>query len=217
MSPHGTGSQGDGALDTWRSACQRVLSESGRARLHDVRAALNSVAVSAEVLHMASASPDALPGSVAGQMLQTIRHDLATAAAELLALEALLTQTAAPAPGRWPQAVEWAFAMTEPVARRRQIVLVPPSSVPPVEADTRAGLCLALALVEASADAAAGSRCVMRALPEPPSLTLEWIAPRGSTSDTLAPRLFAWVFGPRARWSHEGDHCRLDLTIGAQF
>jgi hypothetical protein len=213
MSAHAIGSQGD-ALDLWRAACQRVLSEAGRARLHDVRAALNGVAVSAEVLHMASTSPDAPP--VAGQMVENIRHDLSAAASELMALEALLTQTASPNGCRWPEAVEWAFAMTEPVARRRQVMLVAPAAVPPLDTDSRSGLCVALALLEASAAAPRGSRCEMRSEPEARGLVLEWIAPRDASSDTLAPRLFALVFGARARWSHEGDHRRLDLSLAPQ-
>jgi hypothetical protein len=202
--------------EVWRLACQRVLNEAGRARLHDIRAALNSVAVSAEVLHLTSASAASPAPPMASQMLDTIRHDLAAAAEELTGLEALVTRTASPPPVRWTQAIEWAFSVSEPVSRRRQVTLVPPTAVPPVFADDGAGLCIALVLIEAVCAAPAGSQCVMRAVPEPASVTLEWIAPADASSDTLAPRLLATVFGPRARWSDDGDRRRLDLALVAQ-
>jgi hypothetical protein len=193
-----------------------VLNEAGRVRLHDIRAALNSVAVSAEVLHLTSASAATPAPPMASQMLNTIRHDLAAAAGELTGLEALVTRTAAPPPVRWPQAIEWAFSVAEPVSRQHQIVLVAPTAVPPVLADDGAGLCVALVLIEAVCAGPNGSRCVMRAAADPASLVLEWIAPAVASSDTLAPRLLADVFGPRAQWSHDGDHRRLDLILVAQ-
>jgi hypothetical protein len=206
----------EGQPELWRLACQRVLNEAGRARLHDIRAALNSVAVSAEVLHLTSAAAASPAPPTATQMLHTIRHDLAAASEELTGLEALVTRTAAPPQVRWPQAIEWAFSVIEPVSRRQQIVLVAPTAVPPVPADDGAGLCMALVLVEAVCGAPIGSRCVMRAVPDPASLSLEWVAPADASSDTLAPRLLATVFGPRARWSDDGDHRRLDLALVAQ-
>jgi hypothetical protein len=41
----------------------------------------------------------------------------------------------------------------------------------------------------------------------------EWRAPDDPGSDTLAPRLLEAVFGPRARWSHQDDHHRLEVVL----
>jgi hypothetical protein len=210
-----TGPEEAAQIEVWRQACHRVLTEAGRARLHDVRAVLNSVAVSAEVLHLTSAVAPAPAPATATQMLNAIRHGLAAASAELTGLEALVTQTAGVSPVRWSQAVEWAVSVIEPVARRRRITVVPPATLPLTTADDGAGLCTALVLIEAVGAAPDGSSCVMRAIPEPASLVIEWVTSTGPSSDSLAPRLLAMVFGARARWSHEGDHRRLDLALAA--
>ena len=197
-------------------ACQRVLSEAGRARLHDIRAVLNSVGVSAEVLHLASASAEAGSAETAVQMLNTIRRELAAASADLSGLEALVTRTAHPPPDRWPEALEWALAITDPVARRCHVTVVPPAAVPPLAADEDSGLCLALVLIEAVCESPRDGRCVVSAAVEPAGLVVEWVAPSGATSDTLAPRLLAAVLGPRAQWSREGTHRRLNVTFAPE-
>jgi hypothetical protein len=201
------------AWDVWSRACHLVFDQSGRARLHDTRAALNSIAIGLEVLRHELDDP-ASPN--AGRVIDIMNRDLVAAADELAGLHALVTATAHGPAARLGGMVEWAETMARPVARRCGIELVAPApdDLPVRDVDPRLGLALAVALVEAMLAGARGSRCALGWQPAAEALVVEWdVAPTGQSEPAVALPFVELMLGPGDRLAQDGAHRALTIAL----
>lgn len=202
------------AWDVWSRACHLVFDQSGRARLHDTRAALNSIALGLEVLRHELDGSGASPN--AGRVIDIMNRDLVAAADELTGLHALVTMTAHGPDARLGGMVEWAEQVARPVARRCGVELVVPApdDVPSRDVDQRLGLALAVVLVEAILAGARGSRCALGWLPTAEAFVVEWdVASTGQSEPAVAVSFVELVLGPGDRLAQDGAHRALKIAL----
>jgi hypothetical protein len=205
----------NGSADLWWRACQVVLDEAGRARLHDTRAALNSIALGLEVIRDDRARPAPAPGTE--RVLDVMRRDLLAASDELTGLQALVCQVGGDELTRLGTSLDWVLAVAGPVAKRCGLDLELPesSALGDQTVHPRFALAVALTLVEAALATPRGERGVVRYDAAGPSLFVEWIvAPDRSAREELAPLILPLVPGTETAWTREGGRrqLRIDLT-----
>jgi len=198
----------------WNRACHLVLDHSGRARLHDTRAALNGIALGLDIIRHELASPG--PAANAPRVIDIMRRDLQAAAAELDGLQALVTVMASEDVCGLGPAVEWADTVARPVAERCGVELrvSTPSVMSGLPIDRRLGMVIALALVEGTLAGPLGGSCSLTVTREPAALVIEWkVAPRDQGGDPMSPRMLDWLLGPRTRVVEERDQRRLTIEL----
>jgi hypothetical protein len=159
--------------DYWRLAC-RVLLESGRARVHNLRNSLNAVALGVELLGDGAGRDGGDPTRV-----DSIRQQLHEATTEIEALQALLLEAAAPNIQTLPDAAAWAVRMAEPVARRRSVGLsipMPLDTLPALPVTEGFSATLGELLIAACQASERGAKCTVsgRSADEEVELTVEW-------------------------------------------
>ncbi len=154
------------AVETWRKGYERLLDETCRARLHDLRASLNGLSVGLEVVRMATAGQvGADEAAAAARMADGMGRDLSAAVASIEGLERIVTAAPPGSHVELREAVDWAVTVTGPVLRRRRMRLSPPATLPAQPADARTGVAIGLALVETAGVA-----------PPDTELALRWVA-----------------------------------------
>ena len=190
-----------------------VLDQSGRARLHDTRAALNNIALGLEVLrHELAGSGSAS----APRVLDIMQRDLAAAADELSGIHALLTSVSSDELTRLASCLEWADQVARPVARRCGVSLaVPlPSTVPVRDVNRCLAVAVAEALVEATLQGPRGSRCALSIAPDRDSLLIEWrVADAHAPTNGFGSGLLDLVPGSKSRFEADGDRRALTIEL----
>ncbi|MEZ5319163.1 MAG: hypothetical protein R2752_17315 [Vicinamibacterales bacterium] len=205
------------ALDVWSQAWHLVLDQSGRARLHDTRAALNSIALGLEVLrHDDGAAGQAMPVE-APRVLAIMHRDLHAAADQLTGLHALVTSAGSADLARLGAAVEWADLVTRPVARRCGVALHVPAAgdLPALPVDRHFALGVAVALIEGVLAAPRGGACALHLAANPRALAITW--PAGTAeegaSPPIGPRVLDLILGRRDRQSRDAGHRVLTIEL----
>jgi hypothetical protein len=199
--------------DYWQLAC-RVLLESGRARVHNLRNSLNAVALGVELLGDGR-------GREGGEAtrLDNIRQQLREATTEIEALQALLLEAAAPNIQTLPDAAAWAVRMAEPVARRRSVGLAVPmplDTLPALPVTEGFSVTLGELLITACQTSNRGAKCtVVGRLDEDVELAVEWIdgAPSHRAEYDRIQKLLARVLEPRGHCHLDADGPRQRVTI----
>lgn len=198
----------------WNRACHLVLDNSGRARLHDTRSALNGIALGLDILRHELASPG--PATNAPRVIDIMRRDLQAAASELDGLQTLVTVMGSDEPCGLGPAVEWADAVARPVAERCGVELrvSTPSVMSSLPIDRRLGMVIALALVEGTLAGPLGGACSLTVTRDPAAMEIEWrVASRDGAAEPMTPRMLDWLLGPRARVVEDHDRRRLTIEL----
>jgi len=203
-----------GALDIWTRTCRLVLDQSGRARVHDTRAALNGIALGVEVLRhddgRASGSTERT------RVFELMRRDLTEAVDELSGLHALISTLAVEDLRRLGPALEWADRAARPVAHRQGVLLQMPApgAVPNAPVDEHFAVALAAAIIEAVLLAPRSSRCVAQVAPGPRALVIESDeVSRGRPGlRSVADDCLEWL-GATLNRTRDGNHHKLQIRI----
>jgi hypothetical protein len=206
--------QGNGQAELWWRACHFVLDQAGRARLHDTRAALNSVALGLEVIRYDRQRQDSAPG--AERVLDVMRRDLLAASDELMGLQSLIGHVVGDELTRLGACLEWIASVAGPVAHRCGVDLEWPdaNTVGNVTVHPRLALAVALALMEATLSSPRGGRGIVRYDAHAPALLADWtVQPDAPANSALAPQVLALVPGARPHWTGEGERRQLRIDL----
>jgi hypothetical protein len=196
--------------DYWKLAC-RVLLESGRARVHNLRNSLNAVALGVELLGDG-------PGREGGRV-DSIRQQLREATTEIEALQALLLEAADPNIQTLPDAAAWAVRMAEPVARRRAVGLsipLPLDTLPAVPVTEGFSATLGELLITACQASERGAECIVVGRSDDDvALAVEWVdgAPPHRAEYDRIREMLARVLEPRGHCHLDADGPRQRMTI----
>ena len=156
--------------DYWGLAC-RVLFESGRARVHNLRNSLNAVALGVELL-----GDDGRAGGES--RIEHIRQQIGEAANEIEALQTLILEAAQPRIQTLPEAALWAAKMAEPVAKRKAIVMTVSPDVhqlPAIAVPEGFSVAVGELLLTACLASSRGAQCLVTGQTiDPVDLTVQW-------------------------------------------
>jgi hypothetical protein len=197
--------------DYWELAC-RVLLECGRARVHSLRNALNAVSLGVELLNGESAEHT-------GARTAGLRQQVTEAAAEIEGLQTLILEAAQPHIHTLPEAAGWALNMTKPVARRRSVEFVVPSSLwdlPSVTVNDGFSVALGELLLTACLASDRGQKCMVTSQRNRDvMLAVEWTAGHDAASERLvvAHDMLSRAMKPNGSIDLAGDGSRQRMTM----
>lgn len=194
-------------------ALRRVMHETGRALIHDLRGGLNMAKLGIELL-AANGDGPALDAETRTSAEGSMRRGIEAAAADAAALHRVLVEATAPVMQPWRDAVRWALEAAAPVARRRGLDVrisgsagdLPAATAPP---DT--ALLLAWCLIETWLDAPRRATVTL-SLDAAPGLDLTWPAVAGAERGQACVRAVAAL----ADALGVAEHLQIDERIDAR-
>lgn len=201
--------------DYWGLAC-RVLLESGRARVHNLRNALNAVALGVELLgdH----------GRNGENRVDHIRQQIGEAASEIEALQTLILEAAQPRIQTLPEAALWAAKMAEPVAKRKAIVMTVSPDVqhlPAIAVPEGLSVAIGELLLTACLASARGAQCLVTGQTvDPVDLTVQWSDDTSANADRYneVRGLMTGILGTSGRCTtdRQGAIHRMSMSFNAK-